>query len=247
MDEIVAITVSINYADYLEDTLPHNRYLFKDFWIVTEETDTKTIELATKYKCQIHFTTKTHENGAKFNFAGIRREIQQIVHTKYPDKWICLLDADAYISNSFSCLDITKLNKENVYGCQRKIYAYREQFLHDLLNKENQLLYKNEVVKISPVVFRGPIPQRRPNIEFRSNISRPTPVSRPEPKVYTYGYFQLYFNKLKLYENYSKSCEKCDVNFANLFKEQVMLPNISVFHLGPNGINWNGRVSAEWK
>ena len=53
------------------------------------------------------------------------------------------------------------------------------------------------------------------------------------------GYFQLYkYNKNKLY-NESNNCSECDLFFLNFFSKEVILSNLTVYHLGKNGVNWN--------
>ena len=58
------------------------------------------------------------------------------------------------------------------------------------------------------------------------------------------GYFQLYFER-KYYPPHSIACDKCDVEFANQFKRKVLLP-LTVGHIGPERVNWKGRVSEPW-
>jgi hypothetical protein len=58
------------------------------------------------------------------------------------------------------------------------------------------------------------------------------------------GYFQLYFEQ-KHYPAYSAACDKCDVEFASQFKRKVLLP-LTVGHIGPERVNWKGRVSETW-
>lgn len=57
------------------------------------------------------------------------------------------------------------------------------------------------------------------------------------------GYFQLYkFSKDKLY-NESYNCAGCDLSFINYFRNKVILPNLTVSHLGKNTVNWNKRLN----
>ena len=54
------------------------------------------------------------------------------------------------------------------------------------------------------------------------------------------GFFQLYKQSPKyLYKN-SDNCSQCDGDFRDLFKNKINL-NLSVKHLGQDGIHWNGR------
>jgi hypothetical protein len=59
------------------------------------------------------------------------------------------------------------------------------------------------------------------------------------------GFFQLYYDKNKMYNNYSNSAADCDILFQNLFRNQVELPGYCM-HLGQTGQDWNGRVSGIW-
>lgn len=59
------------------------------------------------------------------------------------------------------------------------------------------------------------------------------------------GFFQLYYNKTKMYSDYSQSAAECDVLFQQLFRNQKELKGFCI-HLGQNGMDWNGRVSQKW-
>ena len=58
------------------------------------------------------------------------------------------------------------------------------------------------------------------------------------------GFFQLYKQNPKyLYKN-SNNCAKCDDEFRELFANNKINLDISVDHLGQEGVNWNGRVGV---
>jgi hypothetical protein len=247
MEEIVAFTVCINYSDYLEDTLQHNRYLFKDFWVITEEDDIKTIDLAKKHNCSVHLTKQRKANGAIFNKSAMIRDLQHILHSKYNNKWICYIDADCYISNSFSYIDLSKLNKNYIYGLHRSVYESRDEFI-SYLDKppKKPIVYR---IQIPTIVNQSvSIPNPRHGIEFR-----PRQMATQKKKIVyverdaVSGYFQLYYDKTKYYAPFSLNCAKCDIDFAKLFEDQVMLKDAYVSHFGPICTNWDGRTSSEWK
>ena len=59
------------------------------------------------------------------------------------------------------------------------------------------------------------------------------------------GYFQLYrHNKSYLY-NHSWNCCECDFNFHKYFSSKILVPNLTVSHLGKSGVHWNGRINKE--
>jgi hypothetical protein len=59
------------------------------------------------------------------------------------------------------------------------------------------------------------------------------------------GFFQLYYNKSRMYSDFSETAAVCDTLFQELFKKQQTLKGYCI-HLGQNGMDWNGRVSQTW-
>lgn len=59
------------------------------------------------------------------------------------------------------------------------------------------------------------------------------------------GFFQLYYNKNKMYSDFSTTAGECDSLFQSLFRNQKELSGFCI-HLGHNGLDWNGRVSDKW-
>jgi len=55
------------------------------------------------------------------------------------------------------------------------------------------------------------------------------------------GFFQLYKQCSYTYED-SYNCSTCDMLFKNKFNTKINLKNLSVKHLGKEGVNWDGRV-----
>ena len=61
------------------------------------------------------------------------------------------------------------------------------------------------------------------------------------------GYFQLYFDKTKLYDKTSNDATMCDMRFQQGFCTQcVFAEKHSVMHLGRDRVNHQGRVSKPW-
>ena len=121
---IHAFTVCVNYSDYLAVTLPKNRKYFKTFYIVTEESDIQTIELAHANDCTLIFVDaglKTAES-ATFNLSGFVFEAQKVIHRAHPHDWICKLDADIVVNEKIMTLNTAKLDARAIYGAIREIY-----------------------------------------------------------------------------------------------------------------------------
>jgi len=61
------------------------------------------------------------------------------------------------------------------------------------------------------------------------------------------GYFQMYYDKTKLYPKSSHNASQCDDVFRDLFPSRCRwFLDGTVAHLGEHSVNWNGRVSPRW-
>jgi hypothetical protein len=80
--------------------------------------------------------------------------------------------------------------------------------------------------------------------DYQSQSSISIPHYRKEPRFALAGYFQLYFEQ-KYYPKNSTTCAKCDDIFRDGFAKKVIMPLI-VDHIGPERVNWKGRVSEPW-
>lgn len=128
------MVISVNYADYLELTLPENVDLFEKLLVVTDEKDAQTLLVCEKYKHKNVECVKTdafYIHGAPFfKSVGFNAGLKYL---NAPD-WIITWDADIVIDKRFANIDYSKLNKNFVYGPQHKYHvAYDEMGsnLHD--------------------------------------------------------------------------------------------------------------------
>jgi len=71
-------------------------------------------------------------------------------------------------------------------------------------------------------------------------LDRGTPYHTPGA-----GYFQLYYDKTKVYPESSEDASECDMVFYRSFPKQRVLGG-SVSHLGIHTVNWKGRKSPAW-
>lgn len=142
---MICITVCINYADYLGETLKQNRKFFTEYYLVTEESDAQTIELGKKYNCRVLITKKKNEGGAKFNKSGMIHDAQKIAHWTYQHEWICLLDADVFLPDSFKSVDVKSLKKECIYGIERYNYNSRADYLENRVSSIEKIEGENAI------------------------------------------------------------------------------------------------------
>ena len=69
---------------------------------------------------------------------------------------------------------------------------------------------------------------------------------RPYHQIFS-GYFQMYHNKSALYPPKSFNASWCDTAFRNLFPRRILIPGMSVVHIGERQMHWNGRSMERLK
>lgn len=207
LNDIVVLTLCINYADKLRISLKKNSHMFKHIYVITvkEDIETQTVcQAFTNVRCIL--TDKIHHDNAVFNKSAMIHEGQSFIHNRYPNKWVLLLDADIVLPRHFCKLMQVagKLDKQTLYSMQRVDFHKHQ----DFKKFRNYVHYKEQFV----------------------------------------GYFQLYFDKTKFYPTSSKNCAECDLVFRDLFPvKKYINQHDYIYHLGQDGVNWNGRVSEQWK
>lgn len=138
MEEKVAMSVCIQYSDYLAQTLPNNRPLFSAYYIITERSDTETIKLAQAYKCILLFTDQKNAKGASFNKSGMLHAAQHFVHKRHSYSWIVVVDADIFLpANLWKLIDVHGLNKNGIYGISRKTYNTHADYVAGRVSSED--------------------------------------------------------------------------------------------------------------
>ena len=109
-----AITVCLNYTDYLAIALRHNRKHFKSYYIVTSEEDSATLALCKEFdctplllKCEADFVKKSMMS-------------QGLKMLPRPG-WIQILDADIVLPEEYATItaSVENFDRDTLYGCQR--------------------------------------------------------------------------------------------------------------------------------
>ena len=121
-NQLIGITVSYQYDDCLKHCLPNTQQL--DYWyIVVDKNDTPTIELLKDIPNVIMVYFDFKEGGSVFNKSGGLRKAQEIVHAKYPDAWVLLLDSDILLPKMARMfMDIPNKKTDFIYGAHRVFY-----------------------------------------------------------------------------------------------------------------------------
>lgn len=62
------------------------------------------------------------------------------------------------------------------------------------------------------------------------------------------GYFQMYHDKSKLYDPIGRDASESDMIFRDRFPRRILIPDMSLTHMGPRASHWLGRKPArvEW-
>ena len=131
MFQLIGITVSYHYDDYLKYCLSNTEQL--DHWyLVVDEYDTPTLELLKDIPNITLVYFDFNEGGSTFNKSGGLRKAQEIAHAKYPEAWILLLDSDIVLPpethKTTSQLD---LKPDFLYGARRAFYLTPEDLEQD--------------------------------------------------------------------------------------------------------------------
>lgn len=98
MDKVTVITVCVNYADYLKQTIARTLDIFNHCLIVTDKADDETARLADQYSVGLLRTDAFYDNGADFN-KGLAIEMA-LSSTGYSG-WYLILDADILLPETF--------------------------------------------------------------------------------------------------------------------------------------------------
>jgi lipopolysaccharide biosynthesis glycosyltransferase len=141
-NEIVAITVSVNYSQVLDYVLKKNISIISSWIVVTEPDDIATIEVVRKHPNieLLFFDFKAH--GRKFNKGGGIRMAQKYAYQKYPNHWYLLLDSDISLRTSADLHQVKQLDNRLIYlSSNRRDYLY----FSDLAKQESFTPYDGPI------------------------------------------------------------------------------------------------------
>lgn len=210
---IECITISINYSDCLEIIINHNKKFFHNWIIGTISSDKKTIQL-----CETHnINYILCDNEIKKNNAQFNKGamINKVFNNLEKKEWVLHLDSDILLSHDFYQISGNThiFDKANLY-CLHRWQIHRK---HDAVN-------------------------------YITNNVRP-----PSTRLYEecgIGYFQLFHtsaikNRGYFYSENHTNAGWSDTEFKKYFgkNNSKFIEHYDCWHLGQQGINWNGRVS----
>ena len=228
-----AVTVCVNYADILAETVPANRAHLDRWLIVTSPDDRATLDLCHKHNLEAVVTRDFYRDGDDFNKGrGIERGLGMLAHRD----WLVHLDADIALPACFrESLDDADIDPVCIYGADRLLVQGWDAW--------QQLKAKGWLRRgwHCCVASNGyPVGTRWADIRYGY-----VPI----------GYFQLWNQaadhregiRLRRYPDNHQNAARADVKFALQWdrRQRQLLPEVLVAHLesepAENGKNWNGR------
>ena len=233
--KIEAVTVCVNYSDFLAHTLPHTKQHFDRIVIVTDTKDEATRRVCEFYNVMCVQTDVFYENGNKINKGrGINEGLKHLDM----DGWVVHLDADIYLPPlTRSILEKIELDKETIYGIDRMMCPSYEAWMKFMDNPKP--LHEGWIY-----VHTGAFPIGVRIAEYKGNGYEPI------------GFFQLWNPKASgvlEYPNEHGEVDRSDVMFAKKFRrsKRQLLPEIISIHIDSEelpamGKNWAGRKTKKF-
>ena len=226
------LTVSVNYADFLDETLTANLDHFDEFAVVTAHDDR-----ATQAVCERHgvicVKTDVHREDPldRFN-KGLMINLG-LAHLRNRG-WLVHLDADIVLPDRLRfMLNKSRLDEDCIYGADRVNVVGRGRWEAIKRSAHYQRQYRHRYL-VSPAAHQ--LGSRLIHNEYGY-----CPI----------GYFQLWHSKhrQRRYHFAQGSAEHSDVLFALQWPaaRRILLPGVFVYHLESEparmGANWHGRAT----
>lgn len=249
MKKLIAVTVSVNYTDFLLYTLEENHKLFDRWIVVTDLKDKATPLICAHYKnVECIQTNAFYREGASFNkYAGINEGLHLIPPEE--DAYILFLDSDIVLHYEtrrvlLSLEERGVITQDSIYGIDR-------------LNIQG--LKRWEQYKIGPTVLKENWLLHTQGIEFGARLVHYYGHEGENGRFEGWrplGFFQLaHRSSFSVYPQDHTAADHCDLLFCRLYprNKRVLIPEIFAIHLespkAHKAINWWGRKSVpfDWE
>lgn len=230
---IEAVSVCVDYSDFLRHTIEPNFSQLDDWVVVTSYDDKKTQNLCREYGVRTVATDVFTDRGDPFNKArGINLGL---AHLKQRE-WVLHLDGDIILPRRFRhLLDRAHLDKDCLYGADRVNCRSYDQWQQTQSAALHQ--YRRHYLLTTP-----------------GTMSLGARLVHNEYGYCPIGYFQLWNAEVDspIYPTNRGSAEHTDVLFALRWplSRRRLLPNVIVYHLETCerlGVNWQGRKSPRFQ
>ncbi len=235
VQHLEAVTISVDYADFLDESLKNNLHHFDEYVVVTSHKDKATQRVCAKHSVICVETDVFTMRGEPFN-KGLGINLG-LAHLRHLD-WMMHIDADIILPDRFrTMLNKSALQDDCIYGADRlnvigadkwreikETPAFERQFHHRYLVQGDQSC---------------PMGARILHNEFGW-----CPI----------GYFQLWHASAhRRYPVNQGGAEHTDLLFSLQWpiNKRLLLPNAIVYHLesekSKQGTNWGGRKTKPFK
>lgn len=228
--KIEAVTVCVNYSDFLAHTLPHNKNLFNKLVVVTDTKDLKTKQICDFYNVLCVQTDAFYEDGDVINKGkGINEGLKHLDM----DGWVVHLDSDIYLPPlTRSILENLELDDKTLYGIDRMMCPTYESWINFI---DNPSLLHEGWIYVHATAF----PMGTRIAEYKGKGWEPI------------GFFQMWNPTASGVNEYPPNhgrVDRSDVLFAKKFsrKNRQLIPEIICIHIESEytvqmGANWGGR------
>jgi len=227
--KIEAVVTCVDYADFLAETMPHNRSLFDKLVVVTAPEDQATQRICEYWHVDCVRTDEFRTRWGEFRKgAAINDGLARLDCTD----WLVHMDADIVLPPlARTLLESAALDPSFIYGVDRHMvqgYAPWRQFMTlPALQQENGIFVHTNPfpigVRVTPRIHGGWLP---------------------------IGFFQMWnavSGRLR-YPDTHLDAGRTDMQFAAQWprNRRALIPEIVAYHLesepgAPMGVNWNGR------
>jgi hypothetical protein len=259
------VTVSVNYADFLDETLTANLDHFDEFCVVTAHDDRATQAVCDRHgvicvKTDVHRELLGPGGGLdRFN-KGLMINLG-LAHLRHRG-WLLHLDADIVLPDRLRfMLNKSRLDDDCLYGADRVNVIGRENW--EAIKQSGHLARQYQYrYLVGPAVHALVVPPSGGNCRRRppkggTTSDRTTGLRLGSRLIHNeYGYcpigcFQLWHSRHvgRRYHFSQGSAEHSDVLFALQWPaaKRVLLPGVFVYHLESEsakiGANWQGRTT----
>lgn len=231
-----AVTVCVNYADFLAETLPWNMQQFDKLVVVTSYEDKETQELCRRLSVECRPTDVMHFDGDRFNKG---RAIDFGIGFLSGREWVAHIDADTWLPPmTHHHLMSARLDEECIYGVDRVLCPNWESWRKFIGSMGGAPIHQHDYlcrVKVPPF----PMGDRISIHDYSGYI----PI----------GYFQLWHGRTnRRYPLHHGTAERSDVLHPIQWpsKNRILLGEIIAVHLESEtsklGANWDGRKTRRF-
>ena len=237
MRRFEAITVCVNYSDFLAETLPNNIRHFDHFVVVTSYADTRTQDLCNHLGVECRTTDVMYKDGGAF--AKGRAIDFGLAYLRKTD-WVAHLDADIWLPpRTRYWLDNASLDEECIYGIDRAT-------ARGMTHGASSATSRSGTRRQSSTSVTGWLCRRRSRWCARF-------VLKDYEGYVPIGFFQLWHAKHdRRYPLDHSTAERTDVLHPLQWPlgKRRLLPEIIAIHLeseaGKMGTNWHGRKTPQF-